>query len=353
MSFQQHLEQHLSNISKDTTFNVYNLNSNLSKCSSPLIKKSSDDTYLRHRLILLSTPSIGFICGLETYEYTISSKEGKVKQHVIYISKVDTTITDEAITKGVTGKLILAYLESLPPQSSVFVFARAKPQYLFAHSATNTEKTVLGDRNLVSWWLHLLNKVSIDSTGWWFVPGIEDEPSALIESGARKRNWKSAQHIQWKYGTSYPPDAQAADVIPQFEDDAKSRFLKDNLEDDMSVSNFWEVLAFSEECGSGKITGFFELRLNRPEAESGSIKEEENTDDFTKFWNKLMELDFHDKESILASTHTAVQEIERIFDNSFQFQIKVKPKEQTKQVENSKRAAVNILSAGLIKRKKV
>ncbi|CAO3663769.1 unnamed protein product [Rhizopus stolonifer] len=274
-----------------------------------------------------------------------------VEKKIVYISKVDT------MKQGVTGQVVQAYLASLPA-SSVFVFARAQPQYLFANSAKTKTKKVLGDRELVSWWLHQLNKASAKS-GWWIVPGIEDETSALLEIGARKRGWKA--ELPWHYGTSYSPQAKAMDVIPQFEDDAKSRFLKDHAQDALSCSEFWDLLAFSEECG--KTTGFFEIELKPDELikEDEPVKEEEESERFTEFWNKLMSLDFSDKGSVLASTQTAVKEMERIFHKeSFHFQIKIdakeqkiEPKEQTKKVEDSKRPAVNTLSVGLIKRKKV
>ncbi|PHZ07972.1 uncharacterized protein RHIMIDRAFT_302256 [Rhizopus microsporus ATCC 52813] len=368
MSIQQHLQQFLSRThTNHKTFHVFNLDSDLYS-SPPLIKNSSATSY-RHRLLLVSAPTVGFISGLEAYEYTVS-KQDKI-EHMIYISKVDTTMTTEE-TRGVTRQLVLAYLASLPSNTTVFVFARAQPQYLFANSAKNTNKAALSDRDLVSWWLHTLNRAPNAEKGWWFVPGVEDESSALIEIGARKRQWEAA--FDWTYGSSYSPDAKALDVIPRFEDDAKARFLKDHIDDDLSVKGFWELLAFSEECGSGKITGFFELKVNGCLLEEKKAeKEKEKDDKFTEFWNKLMFLDFHNKESILSSTQTAVREIEKRYSKECQFEITVeqnRPLEQTKSKQpvvntlssmqikrkreqvNSKEAAVNTLSGSFIKRKK-
>ncbi|CAO3673559.1 unnamed protein product [Rhizopus microsporus] len=245
MLIQQHLQQFLSRThTNHKTFHVFNLTL---INTHHLHSSNSSNTSYRHRLLLVSAPTVGFISGLETYEYTIS-KQDKI-EHMIYISKVDTTMTTEE-TRGVTRQLVLAYIASLPSNSTVFVFARAQPQYLFANSAKNTDKVILSDRDLVSWWLHTLNKAPNAEKGWWFVPGVEDESSALIEIGARKRQWEAA--FDWTYGSSYSPDAKAIDVIPRFEDDAKARFLKDHVDDDLSVKGFWELLAFSEECGLAK-----------------------------------------------------------------------------------------------------
>ncbi|KAI9276164.1 H3 K56 histone acetylation protein RTT109 [Sporodiniella umbellata] len=341
MSFEQQFKKHVQHALEDTLFNVYDLCSPNVRSSYHLIKKSNTETFLRHRLILVSVADVGFVSGLEAYEYTLY-KEDKVEQTIVYIAKVD------AIQKaGVTGQLIQAYLASLP-SCSVYVFARAQPQYLFAESAQPT-KRILGDRELVCWWLYQLNKSSARS-GWWFVPGIEDETSALIDVGARKRGWQPT--LPWVYGTSYPPQVKAADVLPLFEDDAKSRFLKDHAQDEVSVSEFWDLLAFSEECV--KTTGFFEIRL----VHEGPLPlpkgdEKETSEGFTEFWNHLMSLNFSNKDTVLSSTQSAVQEIQRLFPQHSHFQTKVNAKTSTNPETDNKRPAVNTLSVGLIKRKKV
>jgi hypothetical protein len=360
MSIESFLKKSLRDLNQSATFDIHDIKSSLFRCSKPLIKQHEDETACRHRLILVSTETTGFLCGLETYEY-ILSKEGEKDSHIIYISKVDTTTTSTNY-KGLTGRVVQAYISSLPPATSIFVFARAQPQYLFAKSAENKCKAVLSDRDLVSWWLSVLNKVPRKCTGWWSVPGIDDMSSALIEIGARKRGWTSSDKIKWNYGTSYASDAEASLVIPRFDDDAKSRLLKSTAEDDdkLTVADFWNLLAIGEECGSGKITGFFELKLddNMAEEEQGQKEEKKsNLKNFTVFWNKFMSLDFSSEESIIQSTTTAKKDVQDIFPKLEIIQIKVetllKNTTNNANIGADKRPAVNMLSSGFIKRKKV
>jgi hypothetical protein len=362
MSLETQLKTSLQQLAQDSTFVIHDITSNLFRCSAPLIKEHEGETYCRHRLILISTEAEGFLCGLESYEYVLSKKENDSKdRHIVYISKVDTTTTMKKY-QGLMARVIQSYIASLPAYSSVFVFARAQPQYLFAKSAENKSKSILNDRDLVSWWLSVLNKVPVKCKGWWSVPGIDDTASALIEVGARKRGWKASEKIQWSYGTSYPQDADPSLVIPRFDDDAKSRLLKNiDSEDKTTVADFWNLLAFGEECGSGKVTGFFELRLQEPE--SNKDKSIERSDiksrEFTVFWNKFMSLDFHNEESIKRSTGKAIKDMEDVLTALKSFTVKTSATPVNKSIEENanssadKRPAVNMLSSGFIKRKKI
>jgi hypothetical protein len=360
MSLETQLKASLQQLGQGSTFIVHDIVSNLFQCSASLIKEHNGETYCRHRLILISTEIDGFLCGLESYEYVLSNKESETKdRHIVYISKVDTTSTMKQY-QGLTARVVQSYITSLPTYSSVFVFARAQPQYLFARSAENKSKSILNDRDLVSWWLSVLNKVPIKCKGWWSVPGIDDTVSALIEVGARKRGWKASEKIQWSYGTSYSPDADASLVIPRFDDDAKSRLLKTvGSEETTTVADFWNLLAFGEECGSGKVTGFFELRLEEPVA-SDDIPVERfdiKNSEFTVFWNRFMSLDFHNEESIKRSTVKAMKDMEEILTlKPFKVETNATPitKSTEKECSNAdKRPAVNMLNSGFIKRKKV
>lgn len=347
MSFESHFKKL---VQLDATFEIYNIKTELIPCSTPLIKQHEGKTSYRHCLILVSTKETGFLCGLESYEYVLS-KEGEKDQHIIYISKVDTTTTLKKYS-GLTARVVQSYISCLPAHSSVFVFARAQPQYLFAESSKNKSKKVMNDRELVSWWLYVLNKIPVKSTGWWSVPGVDDESSGLIEIGSRKRGWKSSENIQWNYGVSYRPDAKANLVIPRFDDDAKSRLLKSMSDEDLLVSDFWNLIAFGEECGSGKIAGFFELRLQE---ETGSKMEESKlkNKDFTKFWNKFMSLDFSSDEAIIQSTDIAKNDIKAIFPTLEPVRVTTMVSSlETNNMNTDKRPAVNMLSSSFIKRKK-
>ncbi|OBZ85056.1 hypothetical protein A0J61_06891 [Choanephora cucurbitarum] len=359
MLFETFLKASLEYFAPNSTFEIRNINSNFAKCSDPLIKQHKGETYVRHCLILASTEEEGLLCGLETYHYKLEEEE-KPTKNVFYISKVDTSTALERY-KGLTARIVQSYISSLPCDSSIFIFARAQPQYLFANSAENKCKKILNDRDLVYWWLSVLNKVTRSDTnlieGWWSIPGIDDLNTALIEIGAKKRGWKPADHIQWNYGTSYLPEAQADLVIPRFDDDAKARLLK-SVKEKMTVSDFWNLLSIGEECGSGKVSGFFELRLKRSKKEdtfdaSETKQIELKNSDFIAFWNKLMSLDFHDQKSRKISTEIVKNEIKQVVP--FVIQSSLAPSSSTVDTKPpvDKRPAVNMLSSGLIKRKKI
>lgn len=350
MTFETCLKKSLQELQQGAIFNVYVIQTILVKCSKPLIRQHGGETLGRHCLILVSTEKTGFLCGLESYEYVLR-KEGDKDRHIVYISKVDTT----SPFHGLTGRVVQSYISSLPTGSSIFIFARAQPQYLFAKSADNKSKAVLSDRDLVSWWLHVLNKVPEKCSGWWSIPGLDDASSALIEIGARKREWKPSDHIKWKYGTSYDPDSEADLVIPKFDDDAKSRLLRSMAEDKLTVQDFWNLLAYGEECGSGKIAGFLQLDKEgkdddtRP-ADVSDLKSK----DFTLFWNKFMSLDFSNDESIKKSTDIAKNDIKEIFPTLEPIQIMVNTKMNDTNITNAeKRPAINMLPGSFIKRKKI
>ncbi|KAI8987253.1 H3 K56 histone acetylation protein RTT109 [Mycotypha africana] len=364
MSFATTLKNCLECIVPLTTFQVYDIKSKFTECSTPLYKQHKGSTSSRHRLILVSTAASGFVCGLETYEYKLTDVDSVIK-NIVYVSKVDTNSMHRKY-KGLTARLIQAYITSLPCNTSVFVFARAQPQYLFAKSADNEDKKILSDRELVSWWLHVLNKVKRKCEGVWFIPGIEDSSSALIEIGARKRGWAPSTSIKWQYSVPFDSEADAASSIPQFEDDAKSRLLK-NIEGEqekMSVKDFFNILSIGEECGSGKLTGFFKLKLNVQENETSDFEDNENdtdSDSFTVFWNRFMSLNFENENATKVSSKTAKRDINEILPKLKPIVVNTKaPVESTSasiakkttDENTNKRPAVNVLSTGLIKRKK-
>ncbi|GAB5591258.1 hypothetical protein Unana1_06158 [Umbelopsis nana] len=99
------------------------------------------------------------------------------------------------------------------------------------------------------------------------------------------------------------------------------RQLKDIMDDRepqaMTVREFWELLSIGEECGAGKLAGFFVIKgksstidtaeetLKKPAELARSVTE----DQFTRIWNHLMSLDFESDESNRESTEKITQSI--------------------------------------------
>ncbi|KAG0369357.1 hypothetical protein BGZ54_010188 [Gamsiella multidivaricata] len=242
-----------------------------------------------------------------------------------------------------------------PYKKSLYVFARAQPQYLFAESAKNTGKHILNDRGLVRWWKNMIDSVytlNINSNdswpdqkrrdptkvqGWWLIPGIETERQAtnIIQSTSSTYSITTASSsssssplsspFQWTYG--YPDKGSkemAHTLIPQFPDDPKSRMMQSPscAGGFVNIDTFWELAAIGEESGAGKITGFFRVieegEQPGPEREkeqkegltakmtttstSDSVPVAGTTDDYTKVINFLLGLDFSTLESAQEST---------------------------------------------------
>ncbi|RKP07562.1 histone acetylation protein-domain-containing protein [Thamnocephalis sphaerospora] len=212
------------------------------------------------------------------------------EETTLYVEKVDTT-GYMAHAAGATSRLsaavalVLGYLDYMRTTRTpvaplnIHVFARAQPQYLFANSAENSCKRALDDRALVRWWLRTLealqnpsrvpvavdsvdaakadtaNEVSSDGIEhqYWLVPGY-----AVSELGEWAR---AAAGHGWCYGVPYAPNAQARRVLPRFPDDPIARMLDGAASAGMSVCDFLALLALGEECGSGRVTGVYTLRL--------------------------------------------------------------------------------------------
>lgn len=192
----------------------------------------------------------------------------------------------------------------------ISLFARAQDQYLFPASVDNKNKHVLDDRGLVKWWCKVLDPIiweyqaeeerkpflnrlaesettgstppsATTAKGYLVIPGYESydtlryvPPSPLPNT---PRRW-AATHplLQIAPHPAAPPRC----LVPHFPDDPKARFL-DELDEELpdrgegviadggtpsrgngmwksvkTLDQFWEFMAFRQECSSGRIVGF-------------------------------------------------------------------------------------------------
>lgn len=185
------------------------------------------------------------------------------------------------------------------------LFARAQDQYLFPGSIENPNKHVLTDRGLVKWWCQVLDPVlskypnahqqsvpgteptrngaaSHTSQGFLRVPGCDlYETRAFFPSQSHKpplssRRWKVSDPLRQLGKSETLPESC---LIPRFPDDPKARFV-DELDDELpvpppetstsssedqnlgrwrsvrSLEEFWEMMAFRQECSAGRLVGF-------------------------------------------------------------------------------------------------
>jgi regulator of Ty1 transposition protein 109 len=196
----------------------------------------------------------------------------------------------------------------------ISLFARAQDQYLFPASIDNKNKHVLDDRGLVKWWCRVLDPIiwqykaeeerkpfaerltagasgktngsasdsQATAKGYLVIPGFEPNdslryipPSPILNT---PRRWVTTHPLlQIAPHSNAPPRC----LVPHFPDDPKARFL-DELDEELpdrgtdamvveggtpsrssgiwksvkSLEQFWEFMAFRQECSSGRIVGF-------------------------------------------------------------------------------------------------
>lgn len=233
-----------------------------------------------------------FIMGIEIFIFTTAFNS------IFFVSKADSTGYLRLLelpqgTPSPIRAIATAFLDHLLEarrrkniQSVIALFARSQAQYLFPGSVENNKKHVLDDRSLVRWWCRVLDGVITKrnsqqqlktgvAKGYLIVPGLDiHEMRAFIpRNPASWENWVLGQHplkCISHYTREYnwvPPRC----LIMRFPDDPKARFF-DELDDEAhssartqttgawkSVRNldqFWDMMAFRQECSSGQLTGF-------------------------------------------------------------------------------------------------
>ncbi|KAM0258695.1 hypothetical protein ACHAQJ_003703 [Trichoderma viride] len=231
------------------------------------------------------------VFGIEIFIYTTA------RSTTLFVSKADSTgfLDKLQLPKGAPSPVrevcatFIRYLvdkrRRKDVQFVVSLFARAQDQYLFPGSIEYAGKHVLDDRGLVRWWCRVLDPIvesppsgSLstwrNTKGYLLVPGLDAyETRAFIPRRAGAASCWSLSHPLERishYSREFdwvPPRC----LIPQFPDDPKSRF-RDELDDEVTKTKamkttgswksvktldmFWEMMAFRQECSSGRMTGF-------------------------------------------------------------------------------------------------
>ena len=213
------------------------------------------------------------------------------------------------------------------------LFARSQDQYLFPGSIENKSKHVLSDRQLVSWWCRTLDPVlrrypadnddsaqtneSATSEAYLVVPGYDSRetfklfPSTPRTDGSGQSRWHNSHPLH----EIAPYDSLLTaprSLIPHFPDDPKSRFLLD-LDDEISdapnasqpkssqtsegpsqqpspskrgngmwksvksIEQFWEMMAWRQECSSGRLVGFLWITFTPRSIRTGEKRKRSDT----------------------------------------------------------------------------
>ncbi|KAL8970654.1 MAG: hypothetical protein Q9197_003699, partial [Variospora fuerteventurae] len=252
------------------------------------------------------------ILALETLIYTTS------KLTTVFVAKADSTgyLYLLNLPRGTPSPLktissvFLSHLVATRQRKDrrlvVSLFARAQDQYLFPGSVENPTKHVLDDRGLVRWWCRVLGPVLQAGTTWTSsssshkkkhtsaaeaylrVPGcdVHETRSFFPHSSTTTTltaKWHPSRDPLRDLGRS--PTFPERCLIPRFPDDPKARFV-DELDEELtepppppssdsrvrespskgnrpgrwrsarSLEEFWELMAFRQECSSGRLVGF-------------------------------------------------------------------------------------------------
>ncbi|KAI0129994.1 H3 K56 histone acetylation protein KAT11 [Xylariales sp. AK1849] len=248
--------------------------------------------------------------ALEIYIYTTAHLS------IIFVSKADSTgyLGLLKLPKGTSSpirEVTTTFISFLVTnrrrkgiQCVVNLFARAQSQYLFPGSVKNGGKHVLDDRGLVRWWCRVLDPLLEESVadksknewndiqGYIIIPGLDNyEMRAFLpRRTTTTRNWTLGHPLERislysrdrsTYGSNIPPRC----LIPTYPDDPKARFVEE-LEDTTSerlkltggwrspktLDQFWEMMAFRQECSSGRMTGFIWLVFDPPSSPGSTVE---------------------------------------------------------------------------------
>ena len=285
---------------------------------SPPSGQKPERTYCENQFLAVSiktkdsheNPARILVYAIEIYIYTTA------RLTTIFVSKADSTgyVYLLNLPKGASSPLksissifISWLVESRRRPGKklvVSLFARAQDQYLFPGSIENAKKHVLDDRSLVKWWCRVLdativveqpkNRIEVQDSdfpgsapqppqGYVIVPGFDKHETTTFLPASHKslpqgsKRWETGQHPL--HVIAPEPAAPPRCLVPHFPDDPKSRFL-DDLDEELpelsngqvevspskkgsgqwksvkSLDQFWEMMAFRQECSSGRLVGF-------------------------------------------------------------------------------------------------
>lgn len=310
------LLQHLTAVlPKDVSFKIHHLSSPPTRTSSIYSAPPGtrpDRTYCESHFLTASINVPTVDNGGESTDVLVYAIEiliySTAYDTTFFVSKADSTgyLHLLNLPKGTPSPLrdisatflqhLLATHQRPNIRSVISLFARAQDQYLFPGSVEYSGKHVLDDRGLIRWWCRVLDPLITNSNtpksttqsyesikGYLIVPGLDShETSSYVP---RK---PTAEGSAWTMGhplheiSRHPQDIPPRALIPHFPDDPKARFL-DELDDEITkeqtnstgqwksvktIEQFWDMMAFRQECSAGRLVGFIWVVFSPPSSEA-------------------------------------------------------------------------------------
>jgi regulator of Ty1 transposition protein 109 len=292
------IQQFSTVLPKDINFKIYHISTPPTWASAlysapPGVRQ--DRTYCeRHFLsVSIQTPTNG--SSSESKEVLVFAVEvliySTAYDSTFFVSKADSTgyLNLLHLPKGasspirdISGTFLDHLIEQRQRQnirSVVSLFARAQDQYLFPGSIEYSGKHALDDRGLVRWWCRVLDPLIRDSQkqtpsqwdsvkGYLTVPGLDRHETLSYIPRTSISQWTIGHPL--REISRHPIDVPPRCFIPHFPDDPKARYL-DELDDEISkvrdggsgqwksvksIDQFWEMMAFRQECSAGRLVGF-------------------------------------------------------------------------------------------------
>ncbi|KAF2153362.1 hypothetical protein K461DRAFT_267947 [Myriangium duriaei CBS 260.36] len=300
-----------------TKFTFHHISTPPTKCDplyAPPPGTKPERTYCESHFLTVSAPQNTRLVLLFAIEVLIFTTKYLT---TVFISKADSTgclasrhlPSSSSIIRSTTSTFV-SYLVSTRqrPRTRLVLslFARAQGQYLFPASVDNKGKHVLDDRQLVKWWCKTLDPVlrsSPSSTqqrqAFVLVPGFDrQETIAFLPPSYRTdppdgRKWTHGHPLEL---IARNPAAPPRCLVPRFPDDPKARYL-DELDEELpdaggvrhvsspskrgsgvwksikTLSQFWEMMAFRQECSSGRLVGFVWVVFTPEDLADGEAEE--------------------------------------------------------------------------------
>ncbi|KAM5344736.1 hypothetical protein ACJ41O_010598 [Fusarium nematophilum] len=338
MASQHHDSNDLSSrlapvLPKGHDFSIYHISTPPTKTSplySPPPKERPERTYCENHFLAVSidaptqpSESNGtattaedaskkqvLVLGIEVFIYTTA------RSTTLFVSKADSTgyLNLLKLPKGTPSPIreicatfvgfLVEKRRRKDVQFVVNLFARAQDQYLFPGSVEYSGKHVLDDRGLIKWWCRVLDPLLgpapetaevpwKSSKGYIVVPGLETNETRALTPRKADSAWELAHPLErishyYREFDWVPPRC----LIPHFPDDPKSRF-RDELDEEAASSGamrttgswksvqtldmFWEMMAYRQECSSGRMTGFIWLVFDDREEVVAATKSAESS----------------------------------------------------------------------------
>lgn len=350
-------------------YSLWHVKSHTKKCRKLIFTRTNDVTpnTCSEHLFLMTYNGMLFY-GLEALIYE------SPEHSTLFISKADTSgyleesaghLNIGAVTSALL-RGVLRYYVPTHKRVRLCLFAKSQGQYLFLGSKENPAKHVLEDGQLVRWWLRVLD-------------GLADEFGQIIKSGLvipgcnprdTCRYFPESSRMNWFVGDIFGEGDSVSDRtlairrIPRFPDDPKTRFLESLVSTRrakrVSRTQFWEEMPSRQEFLLCKSVGIIGLEgiLDAQRHQSLEGAHSVGQRDYKAIVDLLLSLDFSSRH---AARHATEEVAKRIPDfaimtiagrKAMHSHPEYKVTRSSEDPEVSRKREVNVLGAGLVRRKK-